>query len=311
MVAMTGSTSSDDTARLLAPEVLNARLGKTLPNFGLVQWVDTTGSTNDDLSQRIKLGAAPGMPWLLGAHTQQTARGRAARPWQNTAGETLMFSCAFSPNIPLAQLPGLSPALGVAACLALRELFALRLGVPASQNLVLKWPNDLQWGSAKLAGILVETAQQLGARHPCVIIGIGLNLRGARALSAQLQREIADVSDIMACAQTPLARNNVGLCASEIVSTIAQAWQKALDVYATTGYAAFQDLFYSVDVLASQSVQVVDQGRVLHIGIAQGTDAIGRLLVQTEAAVVPVLVGDVSIKRPSTTEPAAILKGAP
>jgi len=311
MVAMTGSTSSDDTARLLAPEALTARLGKTLPNFGLVQWVDTTGSTNDDLSQRIKLGAAPSMPWLLGAHTQQTARGRAARPWQNTAGDTLMFSCAFSPKIPLAQLPGLSPALGVAACVALRELFAPRLWALASQNLALKWPNDLQWGSAKLAGILVETAQQPGARHPCVIIGIGLNLRGAQALSAQLQREIADVSDIMACAQTPLASNNVGLCASEIVSTIAQAWQKALDVYATTGYAAFQDLFHSVDVLASQSVQVVDQGRVLHIGIAQGTDAIGRLLVQTEAAVVPVLVGDVSIKRPPTTEPAAILKGAP
>jgi BirA family biotin operon repressor/biotin-[acetyl-CoA-carboxylase] ligase len=247
----------------------------------------------------------------MGAHTQQTARGRAARPWQNTAGDTLMFSCAFSPNIPLAQLPGLSPALGVAACLALRELFASRIGALACQQLALKWPNDLQWGSAKLAGILVETAQQPGVRHPCVIIGVGLNLRGAQALSKQLQREIADVSDIMACAQTPLANNNVGLCASELVSTIAQAWQKALDVYATTGYAAFQDLFHSVDVLASQSVQVVDQGRVLHIGIAQGTDAIGRLLVQTEAAVVPVLVGDVSIKRPPTTEPAAILKGAP
>ena len=308
---MTGSTSFNNTARLLAPDALTERLGKTLPNFGLVQWVDTTGSTNDDLSQRIKRGAAPSMPWLMGAHTQQTARGRTARPWQNTAGDTLMFSCAFSPNIPLAQLPGLSPALGVAACLALRELFASRIGALACQQLALKWPNDLQWGSAKLAGILVETAQQPGVRHPCVIIGIGLNLRGAQALSAQLQREIADVSDIMACAQTPLASNNVGLCASEIVSMIAQAWQKALDVYATTGYAAFQDLFHSVDVLASQSVQVVDHGRVLHIGIAQGTDAIGRLLVQTEAAVVPVLVGDVSIKRPPTTEPTAILKGAP
>ncbi|MEI6836317.1 MAG: hypothetical protein WCK56_00840, partial [Alcaligenaceae bacterium] len=130
---MTGSTSFNDTTRLLAPDALIERLGKTLPNFGLVQWVDTTGSTNDDLSERIKRGATPSLPWLLGAHTQQTARGRAARPWQNTAGETLMFSCAFSPNIPLAQLPGLSPALGVAACLALRELFASRIGALACQ----------------------------------------------------------------------------------------------------------------------------------------------------------------------------------
>lgn len=309
MLVMTGLNDKRASADFLTPEAFAERLALALPDFGSLQWAQTTGSSNDDLSQRIKLGSASAMPWLLGAHTQGAARGRAARPWQNQAGDSLMFSCAFAPDIPLAQLPGLSPALGVAACLALRQLFTPLLGQNACQRLALKWPNDLQWGSGKLAGILVETAQRPGARHPCLVVGIGLNLRGARALSAHLARDIADVSEILAEVAEPSGSGTTTLCPSRIVSTIAQAWQKALDVYAAAGYAAFQDLFDSVDVLASVPVEVIDQGRVLQTGIAQGTDSIGRLLVQTATAVVPILVGDVSVRGQTGSGPAVTLKG--
>ena len=309
MPAMTDLTDQKGSAHFLTPTAFVERLSLALPGFVSVQWIQETGSSNDDLSQRVKLGPAHPLPWLLGAHTQGAARGRAARSWQNKAGDTLMFSCAFEPGIPLAQLPGLSPALGVAACLALRQLFAPLLGQDACQRLALKWPNDLQWGSGKLAGILIETTQRPGARHPCLVVGIGLNLRGARALSTHLTRDVADVSEILACAPQLSALDASVLCPSSIVSAIAQAWQKALDVYATKGYAAFQELFNSVDVLALRSVDVIDQGRVLQTGIAQGTDAFGRLLVRTETAVVPILVGDVSVRRHVLPEPTATLKG--
>ena len=296
-------------ADFLTPEAFVERLALALPGFGSIQWTHATGSSNDDLSQRVKLGSAQAMPWLLGAHTQGAARGRAARPWQNQLGDSLMFSCAFAPDISLAQLPGLSPALGVAACLALRQLFTPLLGQEVCQQLALKWPNDLQWGTGKLAGILVETAQRPGARHPCLVVGIGLNLRGARALSTHLARDIADVSEILASAPNSAELGTATLCPSNIVSAIAQAWQTALDVYAAAGYAAFQDLFHSVDVLASVPVDVVDQGRVLQTGIAQGTDSSGRLLVQTATAVVPILVGDVSVRGQPDPRPAVTLKG--
>jgi BirA family biotin operon repressor/biotin-[acetyl-CoA-carboxylase] ligase len=302
-------TKKKHHAAFLAPEAFVEGLSLALPDFGSIHWAQDTGSSNDDLSQRVKLGPAQPMPWLLGAHTQDAARGRAARPWQNKAGDTLMFSCAFEPGIPLAQLPGLSPALGVATCLALRQLFAPLIGQQACQTLGLKWPNDLQWGPGKLAGILIETAQRPGARHPCLVVGIGLNLRGARALSTHLARDIADVSEILAQVQDHSGLGTTALCPSSIVIAIAQAWHKALDGYATTGYAAFQDLFHSVDVLACVRVDVVDQGRILHTGVAQGTDSSGRLLVQTDTAVVPVLVGDVSIRRQPDPGPASTLKG--
>jgi BirA family biotin operon repressor/biotin-[acetyl-CoA-carboxylase] ligase len=134
-------------------------------------------------------------------------------------------------------------------------------------------------------------------------------LRGARALSTHLARDIADVSEILAGTPNSAELGTATLCPSNIVSAIAQAWQKALDVYAAAGYAAFQDLFHSVDVLASAPVDVIDQGRVLHTGIAQGTDSIGRLLVQTATVMVPILVGDVSVRGQPGSGPAVTLKG--
>jgi len=309
MILMTELTDNKHRAEFLTPATFVERLRSALPDFGSIQWAQETGSSNDDLSRQLKLSSPHALPWILGAHTQGAARGRAARPWQNKAGDSLMFSCAFAPEVPLAQLPGISPALGVATCLALRQLFAPLIGQQLCQALALKWPNDLQWGSGKLAGILVETAQRPGTRHPCLVIGIGINLRGAQALSTHLGRDIADVSEILAGASRTTGFDVAALCPSHIVVTIAQAWQKALDAYAATGYAAFQDLYQAVDVLDSVQVDIVDQGRLLHTGIAQGTDSSGRLLVRTYSAVVPIMVGDVSVRHQPASGPAATLKG--
>jgi BirA family biotin operon repressor/biotin-[acetyl-CoA-carboxylase] ligase len=310
MILMTELTDNKHRAEFLTPATFVERLRSALPDFGSIQWAQETGSSNDDLSRQLKLSSPHALPWILGAHTQGAARGRAARPWQNKAGDSLMFSCAFAPEVPLTQLPGISPALGVATCLALRQLFAPLIGQQLCQALALKWPNDLQWGSGKLAGILVETAQRPGTRHPCLVVGIGLNLRGAQALSTHLRRDIADVSEILAGASSTAGFEAVTLCPSRLVVTIAQAWKMALDAYAATGYAAFQDLYQAVDVLDSVQVDIVDQGRLLHTGIAQGTDSSGRLLVRTDSAVVPIMVGDVSVRRQPASGPAATLKGA-
>jgi BirA family biotin operon repressor/biotin-[acetyl-CoA-carboxylase] ligase len=280
-----------------SPEDLVGRVAEALPGFGAIDWVSSTGSTNADLSLRAQRARAqqptPLRPWLLGAHRQTAGKGRAGRPWTNEADSTLMFSCAFATEIPLAQLPGIAPALGVATCLGLRSLLGAQRNDPTLEPLTLKWPNDLQWHGAKLAGLLIETAP-----GSTVVVGMGLNLRGAAELSAKLGREIADLSQIEhACDRS--------IHPAHLVAHIAQAWQHALHDYAAKGYTAFTHSFDIVDALAGQSVQVMDQGNILHQGIALGTDSLGRLRVLTETGEVPVLVGDVSIR------PAHSFKGTP
>ena len=294
------TVDSSPSIPFLSPNTFRERLGTLLPEFDTVDWVKSTGSTNKDLGDLARAStASPGAhmfgspaattPWprLLGAHLQTAGKGRATRPWHNAAGECLMFSCGFTPKIAAGDLPGITPALGIASCLTVRNLLVPLIGTRAANQLTLKWPNDLQWKGAKLAGILVETAPSTKAQQPILVIGMGLNLSGASRLSAELQRPVADLSHILleqAIDPVPL------------VAALARAWQRTLHDYAATGYAGFAPRYQEVDGLLGEQVEVIDQGKLLHTGIARGTDSIGRLQIETASGLLPILVGDVSIR---------------
>lgn len=271
------------------PGDLAAALRARLPGFGRIGWSGETGSTNADIMRAARAqGAGHAKPWLEGAHLQTAGRGRVGRVWENRVGDALMFSCAFSATIPLPTLPGLSPALGVAACEALRALL-LKQAPQAVERLTLKWPNDLQWDDGKLAGILVETAFQAGSGSVTVVAGIGLNLRGAARLSRALGRHIADweaVTNTSLAATTP----------ADIVAAVAPAWAEAVQNYARSGYAVFRPRFDRLDALAGAAVDIIEQGRTVQGGVACGTDDEGRLMLATPQGRFPVLVGDVSVR---------------
>ncbi|AVJ30621.1 biotin--[acetyl-CoA-carboxylase] ligase [Achromobacter spanius] len=272
---------------LPAPEMLARTLADRLPAFQDVTWTGTTGSTNADLLARARSGAGAGKPWLLGTHQQDAGRGRAGRPWQNRQGSTLMFSCAFDVHLPAMQLAALSPLAGVAACEALRTVAG-----PASRGLCMKWPNDIQWHDAKLAGILVETTRNPGGRDTgyTVVIGMGVNLADAAALSLALGREIADWTQVQAGA----ARAAV---AADLICASAAAWHEAVRALERDGFGAFRQRFDQVDALAGRKVNVLDKGAILLSGTACGVDEQGRLLVQTPEGATPISVGEISIRR--------------
>ena len=105
--------------------------------------------------------------WLV-AVEQTEGRGRQGRQWQSPAGNfhgsTLV---ALRPDDPAA--PSLSLVSGLALIEAAQSL-------SPEADLVLKWPNDLLSGCAKLSGILLERA---GDR---VVAGFGVNLATAPVL---------------------------------------------------------------------------------------------------------------------------------
>ena len=158
-----------------------------------------------------------------------------------------------------------------------------------ARRLVLKWPNDIQFDDAKLAGILVETAFQSGTQGVTVVAGIGLNLRGGKRLALSLGRAVADWESVP-------KPGSVDPAAADIVAAIARAWVGAVGDYARAGYAVFQPRFDQLDALAGTHVEVIDQGRTIQGGIACGTDPEGRLMLSTPQGRFPVLVGDVSVR---------------
>jgi BirA family biotin operon repressor/biotin-[acetyl-CoA-carboxylase] ligase len=277
---------------LPAPQEMKAALCAALPQVNHLDWVDRTTSTNADLLARARAsGGQLARPWLLGAHVQESGRGRAGRTWQNRSGANLMFSCAFDVFLPPQQLPTLSPLAGLAACEALRELISPQL----RDRLTMKWPNDVQWQFAKLAGILVEVTRsgtsRLSKDHYVAIIGMGLNLDDARALSQSLNRQVADWSEV--CSQDAAA-HAVG--AAGIVARIARAWYDSLNRVTAHGFEDFPGRYRHVDFLEGQHIHVLDEGRILQAGIACGVNAHGQLLVRTLDGVTPVSVGEVSVR---------------
>lgn len=253
-----------------------------LPGWADVQWLEATESTNTDLLMQAR--ALQDLPRLRGTHLQHQGRGRANRNFRTAPGAALMFSCAFEVDLPVSALPTLSVMLGLVAC----ETLARRL--PQGHQLRLKWPNDLQWGDAKLAGILMESATSGSGLPSRLVIGMGLNLTNADELSRDLGRPVADWRSTGN--QEPPA---------ELCAAIASAWQSQL-AWAEShwrpgiGLPDLPERYALHDVLSGCPVQVQDQGVILMQGVAAGVAPDGRLQLRTSTGIQSVTAGDVSIR---------------
>lgn len=125
-----------------------------------IRTVAETGSTNADLIALAETGIGEGL-WLR-AERQSGGRGRQGRVWQSPTGNFY--------GSTLVRLRAVDPApatLALVAAVALDEAVGVHTHAAA---LMIKWPNDLLLGGAKLAGILLERAGN------AVVVGIGVNL---------------------------------------------------------------------------------------------------------------------------------------
>ena len=278
------------------PEQMQSLLRSGLPEFQRIEWVGCTTSTNADLLERARAQAGVlARPWLLGAHLQERGRGRSGRSWQNRSGANLMFSCAFDVFLPPAALATLSPYCGVIATETLRSL----LTSSNRPTLTMKWPNDIQWNFAKLAGILVEVTRagtaRLSADHHVAIIGIGINLDDARALSSSLNRRIADWSEVgRADSAASRARPE------QIVMRIARAWYENLTAVSAHGIEGLPERYARVDGLIGQKIDIIDNERIVLSGHAAGVNEAGQLLLRDAGGEHAVSVGEVSARTPWT-----------
>lgn len=146
----------------------------------MIRFVEETGSTNADLVARLKSAEfVPEGEWLV-ARRQASGRGRQGRDWFDGAGN-FMGSSVVHRHVN-------DPAVATLALLAgLATYEAVLPYCPDPIRLMLKWPNDVMLGGAKLAGILLEGAGD------AVVIGIGVNLRQAPDVPGRPTAALADI----------------------------------------------------------------------------------------------------------------------
>lgn len=132
----------------------------------MIEHVASTGSTNADLAARLAAGEAVSEGLWLVADRQSAGKGRQGRAWSDGAGNFMGSTVVH----PAASDP--PPAtLALVAGLAVQEAVSALLSPPAQA--LLKWPNDLLIGPAKLSGVLLERVGH------AVVVGIGVNLAQA------------------------------------------------------------------------------------------------------------------------------------
>lgn len=231
-----------------------------------------TGSTNDDALAAARAGAAHGSVFLADHQTQ--GRGRRGKAWVAARGHDLLFSILVRPAEAATSVVS---ALTLAIGLAVRDALAPHSTLP----LAVKWPNDVLAGGRKLAGILCE-GQFDGARMNAVVIGVGINVFEA-GLPGELEGQVA-------CLER-LREDAAGLERESVLAEVLAAIEARLAVFLELGFAPLLADFSRHDALAGTRVEV--SGSSPLVGTARGVDAEGRLLVESDGLLVPVVSGTV------------------
>jgi BirA family biotin operon repressor/biotin-[acetyl-CoA-carboxylase] ligase len=129
-------------------------------------------------------GAAEGATVV--AEEQTAGRGRLGRAWVAPPGSSLLLSVVLRPPLPREAAWLTVAAAGVALAAAVEEVApgvpvdrGASLEPPGPPAVGLKWPNDLELGGRKAAGLLAE-AHLEGQRLGWVVLGMGVNVTQRR-----------------------------------------------------------------------------------------------------------------------------------
>lgn len=156
--------------------------------------LDESTSTNTHLAS---IAADSPHGTVVSARRQTAGRGQRGNSWESEPGANITMSMLLRPE-------GLHPARQfiISEAVSLAIVNVLRRYLP-SQDVRIKWPNDIYVGDGKICGILIENSiTSTGINHS--VVGIGINVNQLRFLSdapnpvsmAQMSGHEYDVHDL-------------------------------------------------------------------------------------------------------------------
>ena len=229
-----------------------------------VLWYPELGSTNDVAGVLAEQDASEGL--VVAADRQTAGRGRLGRSWASPAGAGIYASVVLRPSSPAATL--VTIAAGVAVAEGIRSATGLAV--------LLKWPNDVQVGQRKLAGILAEAA----ASH--IVLGIGINVQPG----AYPPDVAARATSIEAELGRPVDR---GLVLAECLAALGSRYR---ELEQGRGRLVVEAWRARASPMLGRRVEWEAAG-VRQTGIAENIDEDGALIVKTSAGAFRIRSGEV------------------
>jgi BirA family biotin operon repressor/biotin-[acetyl-CoA-carboxylase] ligase len=233
-------------------------------------------STNAEAHRLVKDGERAPL-WIL-ADSQSRGRGRLGRSWVSEPGNlysTFVFS--FTGAAPTAS------QIGFVAALAIRDT-ALAILPSGSPPILIKWPNDVQLGGAKFAGILPETLVQAGDGRITLALGMGINL--------------AHAPEATPYAVTALARHGAALAPRQCLDILDRSLTHWLAIWHEgRGFAKIREAWLAHAAgIGSDFTAIVDHEEVCGKFANLGDDG-AMILVLADGSLKPVHAGEVQVRR--------------
>ncbi len=211
------------------------------------------------------------------AEMQTQGRGRFGRQWHSPFGENIYCSSRWNLNCDLGRLSGLSLVTSLAIVSTLAQF------VP-TDDIRIKWPNDVLWNNKKLSGILIEIIAESNG-YAQVIIGIGLNVNTDTLNQPILEKPWSSLFEL----------SNQRYNRNQLISSLLNNLARSINDFVDHGLTPFMDTWNKYDYLAGKKIEVT-QSLATFTGIARGINHTGQLILEDEHGIQHILSsGDTSL----------------
>ena len=223
--------------------------------FPSIDHLKEVTSTNDYL---LKLSQATTDNVICITEHQTQGRGRRGQQWVSQPGD-LCFSLLWKTKMDMDKLSGISlvTAIAIASALESNEL---------SNNIKVKWPNDIFCHGKKLGGVLIESTRC--QQETSVIIGIGIN-QNRLEQNSELEQSAISLCEI--------SEENLQ---STLIAKIINQLTEKLKTFQQSGLEPFISDWNKYD-LVSQQLITVKFNQIEVSGVSQGINNKGELLLKT------------------------------
>ena len=234
---------------------------------------DSTESTNDNAKACLKTQKDLFSVHL--AEQQTSGRGRNKRKWVSPYGKNIYLSFGWKSSISHSQLEGLSLAVATSLISALQEF--------TSENIKIKWPNDLLINKKKISGILIETSDSKEGLD--VVIGIGINVHMNESEGLEIDQSWGNLEESRV---NELDRN-------KIIASIISKMHDLFKEYPKTGFNNYRIDFEAHNLLKDKLCKVETEKETLE-GKVLGVNEKGELIFEKNGEIQHLRYGEVSIR---------------
>lgn len=224
---------------------------------------DVLQSTNVTAVAFAKDGAPEGT--VIVAERQNGGRGRRNRVWNSPLGG-LWFTVILRPHIDPQYVAQVTLLAGVAVAQALRQIYQ-------TDEITIKWPNDLLLRGKKVCGILSEMQLDENGAIDYAIVGIGINV----ALNPEDFPE-----DLKGIAASLNASFNKNYTCGYVLDNILREFDFLYQQWLIKGANIVIDLWKKLNCTLGKQVLVKDNDEVIFSGEVISIDETGAIIVRSK-----------------------------